>query len=194
MKTLLNAKKKLKEADYFLTLLSSVCMNHRSIISDIPFKIWNKQGVVPNPDLLDEVSYLFSAFTNACYSIISYFKEDPVTKVMALEFRKKHFICYGNKVTGGYRTRAVHFHPVIPKDVGWKEHTEQEKKAWDSLDEFLGPGEVTELSQMPEEMIPKIYLEKHEPQRAIELLCCDHLMEVMELVNQVELHIKSNRS
>lgn len=188
METIENALKKLKEADYFAIMISSVCLHHRSLQADIPLKVHSKNGEVPPPLLIDEVSFLFSAFLNACYSVLSYLKEDARTKHLFLEFREKHSNFYGSKITGGYRTRAVHFYPVIPKDVGWKEYlmTEEEEKSWDLLEEVLGPSEISEQNGALKWGKPKIYLEEYEPQKPIEQVCFDHYLEVMSLIENAK--------
>lgn len=188
MEIIENSIKKLKEADYFAILISSVCLHHRSLQADIPLKVNSKNGAVPPPLLVDEVSFLFSAFLNACYSVLSYLKEDTRTKHLFIEFKNKHSNFYGSKITGGYRTRAVHFHPVVPKDVGWKEYlmTAEEEKFWDSLEEAFGPAELSDCSGPLEWEKPKIYLEEYEPQKPIDQVCFDHYFEIMALIESAE--------
>jgi hypothetical protein len=183
-----NAKIKVKEADYFYLMMLRICASHESILKNIPARIITngKEDALPEIEL--EVSYIFSAFLNACYGVIGFLMQDGRTKELAANFKNANKSFYGSGKTGGYRTRTAHFHQVLPKYIGWKEPivSEQENKFWDALEEEEGECEVEEftIENMPEFLKRKIYLENFEPQKSIDCVCGDHLFEIWNLVGE----------
>jgi len=100
-----DVKTKLNEARLFLNL-----MHHSEA---------TQQPLITGYGLDAQFSYLLSAFLGACYSVLAYLKEDKLYNEAAECFRKTHPAFYASKRDGGYRTRAIHFSPVVPQYLGF---------------------------------------------------------------------------
>ena len=100
-----NARQKIDEALFFLTLMDKVESNRVSI---------NRER-----EPIQEFTYLLSAYLNACYSCGEHLKREQCLVQRVQEFRNQHPDFYKSGPIGALRTTAVHYKPVIPAHDGY---------------------------------------------------------------------------
>lgn len=103
--TVLNARQKLDEACFYLKLMDKIEIERKPLTS--------------GREAEQELSYLLSAFLNACYSCGEHLKQNKGSISKVKECRKKHPEFYESGPDGGWRTTAVHYKPVRPAHDGY---------------------------------------------------------------------------
>ncbi|MGE6568129.1 hypothetical protein ACQKE9_06175 [Shewanella vesiculosa] len=103
--TVQNAKEKFDEANFYLDLMD--------IVED------KRNALTRNRSVVQEFSYLLSAFLNACYSITEHLKSNASLVSKIKEFRSLHPLFYSSSHDGGLRNKATHLKPVKPALDGY---------------------------------------------------------------------------
>lgn len=101
---ILNARQKVDEASFFLSLMDRVEVSRESISKEYqPVK---------------EFTFFLSAYLNACYSSSEHLKQNNILVERVKEFRRQHPEFYKSGPVGAYRTTAVHYKPLEPSYDG----------------------------------------------------------------------------
>lgn len=167
IKAFTNASTKIEEALFYLDLMDRIEQSRKAL---------TRSRCVES-----EFSFLLSAFLNACYSCTEYLKRGESNKARIRQFRRTHGEIYDPGQTGGWRTRAVHFYPVIPGHDGYipppgdnvilrfreKTHLEQ-----------------TEASINPDFSQGYFYFSSDSPQNSICDLCAQHVKALKKLAEE----------
>jgi len=181
------AKEKLLEADYFGVLLRYVTSTHVGIL---PIAGLEEVDIFPGGSrphrqrpVEEQLSYLLSAYLNACYSTIEYLKREPTFQDQCRRFLHQH---RASGPDGGLRTRTVHFKLVKP---GYKGHlTERTPDGVHRLVKMLRrlkvPIRDVASSEAEIAQRTRYYIDDTEPQDDVAWLAAVHYSKLQELIQE----------
>lgn len=163
-----NSIAKILEAGFFLRLMDNLERNRLPLLD--------------GHDVTSQFSYLLSAFLGACYSAVAYLDESE-HKAAARQFRQSHPDFYASRANGGWRTKAVHYFPVLPEHDGY----------------IPPPGNQVNFRARGESYVPPrgdsanfdtcrhgvFYFKNVHPQCSICDLCSTHLVELKAFINSL---------
>jgi hypothetical protein len=164
-----NAMQKFDEAVFYLNLMDRIECERSSLTKD--------------REAATEFSYLLSAFLNACYSCTEHLIRDKSNEDIIREFKKhQHPDFYASGSTGGWRTKAVHYKPVIPEHYGYiRPPCNNAIIRFKERRPYTSPKGDSVNFQF--ESLGKFYFSNSGAQNSICDICFAHLNDLKELIN-----------
>lgn len=194
-----HAFEKLEEADFFLDLLEIVTTANEPLPTQTLILALTTDEIRKTKEIKDrfsvelQVSYLLSAFANACYSAVEFVRRDKVLVESAKRFCTEHPLFYASGPDGGIRTINTHFRVVKASErivVPPKSPCPFDDEEFDDL--------ILECATpAPNVAIPasswrtNYYLSDASPQDPISLICSAHHMDLTRFLNEC-LKMKSD--
>lgn len=177
-----NAFEKLNEADFFLGLLQILILEQKSLPTPPVLAIYPGGSAIYDDrfSVDDQIAYLLSAFSNACYSVIECVRRDKKFRNLAKIFCEEHPVFYASGPNGGIRTINTHFRTIKPIA-----RTDISRESHDPLDDL--PDEMFRSIDTSDSdffsQIRKYYISDRNPQDSISLLCMGHHMDLTVFLN-----------